>query len=72
MGFSFFAATGVGCETIWVDCGICSVPFSDATMFAMVREAAAAAARLEVGALAATAAARVEGSSSGNPIAGVR
>ena len=41
-------------------------------MLAMVSDAAAAAALLEVGALAAMAAANVEGSSSGNPIAGVR
>lgn len=52
--------------------GIIDVPFSDATMLAIVSEAAAAAARLDVGALAAAARASVAGSSSGKPIAGVR
>lgn len=75
--FGFFSlfSDNVVCGT---DCGggncsgMMAVPFSDATMLAIVTEAAAAAARLDVGALAAAARASVAGSSSGKPIAGVR
>ncbi len=48
------------------------MPFSDATIFAIVRDAAAAAARLDVGAAAAAASASAAGDTSGNPMAGVR
>jgi hypothetical protein len=54
---------------LWVNNGC---PFSLATIFAIVKEAAAAAALRDVGALTAAAAASVAGSNSGNPIAGVR
>jgi hypothetical protein len=72
--FFSFTAIGGGCGAIIVEviCGKNAVPFSDATIFAMVTEAAAAAARLDIGALAAAASASVAASSSGNPIAGVR
>lgn len=56
----------------WVMNGALSSLFSDATIFAIVSEAAAAAARLETGAFAAACNASVAASNSGNPIAGVR
>lgn len=72
--FFSFTIIGGGWGIIVVEgiCGMNAVPFSDATIFAIVTEAAAAAARLDIGALAAAASANVAASNSGNPIAGVR
>jgi hypothetical protein len=71
--FSFVDVVGFGVVTMGsIVCGITVVPFSDATILAIVSEAAAAAARLEVGALTAAVNAKVAASSSGKPIPGVR
>ena len=71
-GLGTFDVGSTGAAGIGFTGGSMVVPFSDATMFAIVKEAAAAAARRDVGAAAAAAIASVEGSISGNPIAGVR
>jgi hypothetical protein len=74
--FVFFSFGAEGMATEGMAMGnvgvMTAVPFSDATMLAMVSEAAAAAALRDVGAAAACASARTAGSTSGKPMAGVR
>ena len=72
----FFSFGAEGVATVGVAIGIVgvitAVPFSEATMLAIVSEAAAAAALRDVGAAAACASASTAGSTSGKPMAGVR
>lgn len=70
--FGIFDAGIDGAEGVLAICGIIAVPFSDATMFATVTDAAVAAALLDVGAEAAAASARTCGPISESPIADVR
>ena len=72
--FFSFGAEGVGIVGVAIgNVGVMTaVPFSDATILAIVSDAAAAAALRDVGAVAAWANARTAGSTSGKPMAGVR